>query len=100
MKNILDNPLLVTAYIVGLYPSLPNRAGLRVLKEVMDRREEKKISNEDLVKMNAFVLKNTLFEFNSQIKHQILGMDIGTKFASYTWIFMGGIDLQTQKIHP
>lgn len=50
--------------------------------------------------MNAFVLKNTLFEFNSQIKHRILGTDTGTKFASYTWIFMGEIDLQTQKIHP
>ena len=51
LKNILDNALLVTADDVGLYPSIPHEAGLKTLKEVLDRREEKKISTEDLVKI-------------------------------------------------
>ena len=55
--------------------------GLRALKEVLDRREEKKISTEDLVKMAEFVLKNNYFQFNGQVKHQISGTAIGTKFA-------------------
>ena len=56
LKNIPDNPLLVTADVVGLYPRIPQEAGLRALKEALNRREEKKISTEDLVKMAEFVL--------------------------------------------
>ena len=80
-KNIPNNALLVTADVVGLYPSTPHEVGLRTLKEVLDRREEKKISTEDLVKMTELVLKNNHFEFNGQVKHQISGTAIGTKFA-------------------
>ena len=56
MKNIPDNALLVTADVVGLYPRIPQEAGLRALKEALNRREEKMISTEDLVKMAEFVL--------------------------------------------
>ena len=73
LKNIPDNALLVSSDVVGLYPSIPHEAGLRALKEVLDRREEKKISTEDLVKMPEFTLKNNYFEFNGQVKHQISG---------------------------
>lgn len=58
LKNIPDNILLVTADVIGLFPSIPHEAGLRTLKEVLDRRGEKKISTEYLVKMAEFVLKN------------------------------------------
>ena len=71
MKNIPDSAILVTADAVGLYPSIPQEARLRALEEVLDRREEKMISTEDLVKMAEFVLKNNYFEFNGQVKHQI-----------------------------
>ena len=81
MKNIPDNAILVTVDVVGLYPSIPHEVGLRAFKEVLDRREEKKISTEDLAKMAEFVLKNNYFEFNGQVKHQISRMAIGTKFA-------------------
>ena len=61
LKNIPDNAILVTADVVGLYPSIPHEVGLRALKEVLDRREEKKISTEDRIKMAEFVLKNNYF---------------------------------------
>ena len=101
VKKIPDNAILVTADVVGLYPIIRHEMGLRALKEVLDRREEKKISTEDLVKMAEFVLKNNYFEFNGQVKHQISGTAIGTKFApTYACIFMDEIEtkfLQTQK---
>ena len=104
MKNIPDNALLVTLDVVGLYPSIPHEAGLRALKEVLDRREEKKISTEDLVKMAEFVLRNNYFEFNGQVKYQISGTAIGTKLAStYACIFIDEIEtnfLQTQEFQP
>ena len=40
LKNIPDNALLVTSDVVGLYPSIPHEAGLKALKEVLDRSEE------------------------------------------------------------
>ena len=51
LKNIPDNVLLVTADVIGLYPSVPHEAGLSALKEVLDRQEEKNISIEHFVKM-------------------------------------------------
>ena len=104
LKNIPDSAILVTADVVRLYPSIPYEAGLRELKEVLDRREEKKISTEDLVKMAEFVLKNNYFEFNGQFKHQISGTAIGTKFApTYACIFMDEKEnkfLETQEFQP
>ena len=99
LKNI--NAILVTADVVGLYPSIPHEADLRALKEVLDRREEKTNSTEDFVKMAELVLKNNFFELNGQVKHQISGTAIDTKFApTYARIFMYEIEtkfLQTQE---
>ena len=87
-----------------LYPSVPYEVGLRALKEVLERREEKTICTEDLVKMAELVLKNNYFEFNGHIKHQISGTAIGTKFGpTYACIFMDEIEtkfLQRQKFQP
>ena len=94
LKNIPDNALPVTSDVVGLYPSIPHKAGLRALKKVLDRREEKKISTEDLIKMTEFVLNNNYCEFNGQVKHQISGTDIGNKFApTYACIFTDEIEI-------
>ena len=42
--------------------------------------------------MAEFVFKNNYFEFNGQVKHQILSIAIGTKFApTYAGIFMDEI---------
>ena len=81
LKDIPNNALLVTADVVGLYPSFPHEAGLQALKKVSERRKDKKISTNDLVKMAAFVFKNNYFEFNGEVKHQILRAVIGTRFA-------------------
>ena len=64
MKNISSIPedtILVTADVVGLYPSIPHTAGLVALRDALDNREVKKIPTEDLVKMAEFVLKKQLF---------------------------------------
>ena len=78
------------------YPSIPHEAGLQALKE--------EISTNDLVKMAAFVLKSNYFEFNGEVKHQISGTAIGTKFApTFAFIFMDEIEtnfLDTQEFKP
>ena len=54
--------------------------------------------------MAEFVLKNNFFEFNNQIKQQISGTAIGTKFTpTYACIFIDKVEtefLETQADKP
>ena len=107
-KNISTIPkdsILVTADFVGLYPSIPHKAGLKALEKALNNRTtNKKVSTEDLVKRAKFVLKNNYFEFNCKVEQQILGTAIGTKFAPpYACIFMDEVEtsfLETQETKP
>ena len=104
IENIPEGAILVTADVVGLYPSIPHEAGLNSLKEALDNRGNKTINTEDLIKMASFVLKNNLFEFNGKVKQQVPGTTIGTKFVpTYACIFMDKIEsdfLKTQEAKP
>ena len=41
LGSIPENATLVTADVVGLYPSIPHEAGLKAPKEVLDKREQR-----------------------------------------------------------
>ena len=56
-----ENAILVTADVVGLYPNIPHQAGLKALKEALEKRDTKKIRTENLVKLAEFVLNNNIF---------------------------------------
>ena len=91
IKNIPKDAILVTAYVVRLYPCIPHVAGLKALKNALDATENKSIPTENILKMAELVLKNNNFEFNGTVKQQISGTAIGTKCApkcSYAYIFM------------
>ena len=95
IKNI-DIPnyaLLVTADVLGPYPSIPHEAGLIALREVLDKRNCKEIRTENLIKMGEFVLKNNFFEFDTNEYQQISGTAIGTKFPPpYACIYMDQLE--------
>ena len=90
LGNIPFNVILVTANVVGLYPSIPHDAGLQALFERLEERADKKIPSTNLVEMAEFILKNNFFEFETKIIQQISGTAIGTKFVPnirvYLWI--------------
>ena len=98
--SVPENAILVTADVVGLYPSILHNVGLKARKQALDKREQEKVPTEDLLKMAEFILKNNFFEFNGNIKQQISGTAVGTKCApTYACIFMGELEwtfLQTQ----
>ena len=62
------NAILVTADVVGLYPSIPHDSGLKALRNILDKRKNQNISTVDLIKMTEFVLRNNYFEFNGKVK--------------------------------
>ena len=58
MVSITDNSILITADVTVLYSSIPHDVRLKALREVLDKREQKKIPTEELVQMAEFVLRN------------------------------------------
>ena len=58
MGKIPQDFILVTADVVGLYPTIPHNAGLKALKDSLDCRQNKKMPTDMLIKMTAFVLTN------------------------------------------
>ena len=101
INAIPENAILVTAVVVGLYPSVPHQAGLEALREALDKRKKHKVPTGKLVKIAEFVLKNNYFQFSGKVYQQISGTAIDTKFAPpYACIFMDQVEskfLQTQK---
>ena len=104
LGKIPDGAILVTADVVGLYPSIPHKAGLEALRRRLNKRETFEIPTEDIVQMAEFVLKNNFFEFNREVKRQKSGTAIGTKFAPpYACIFMDEVEtefLKSQELQP
>ena len=93
INAIPENAILVTADVVGLYPSIPHQAGLEALREALNKRKSQNVPTEKLVKMAEFVLKNNYFEFSDKVFQQISGTAIGTKFAPpYACIFMDQVE--------
>ena len=58
MGKVPQDSILVTADVVGVYPSIPHNAGLRGLKDALDCRQNKKVPTDMLV--NMFSLITTL----------------------------------------
>ena len=57
LGEIPKGVIIVTADVVGLYPSIPHTEGLEVLCKQYDKFLHKKLPTEDLIKMAEFVLK-------------------------------------------
>ena len=102
--KVPEDSFLVIADVVGLYPSIPHKKGILALKSKLEKQTSSKISTNDLVKLAEFVLKNNFFEFNNEIKQQISGTAIGTKFAPpYACIYMDKTEtdfLKMQELQP
>ena len=101
---IPKHAILVTADVVGLYPSIPHSDGLNALKYALNKRKHKDVPTSILIDMADFVLTNNFFEFDSEFYQQISGTAMGTKFAPpYACLFMDWLEekfLETCEIKP
>ena len=50
--------MFITADVGGLNPPIPHDSGLKVHKNILDKRRNQNISTTDLIKMTEFVLRN------------------------------------------
>ena len=87
--KVLEGSFLVTADVIGLYPSISDKEGILALKSKLQEQTSSKIPTNDLVQLAEFALKNIFCEFNNEIKQRISGNAIGTKFVSpYACIYL------------
>ena len=80
LKDIPKDAFFVTADALGLYHSIPHEAGLRFVREVLNQRNNKRVSTNDLDKIAKFLLRNNYLELNGNIG-QISDTATGTKLA-------------------
>ena len=93
IHSIPKDALLVTVDVVGLYPSIPHKAGLEALEWALNKRSCPDVATEDLIEMAEFVLSNNYFEFSDSVKQQISGTAMGTKFApAFACLFMDQVE--------
>ena len=98
MNKVADIAVLVTADVVGHYPSILHSKDPEIPKEQLDSFDEKSIRIEDLIRMAEFIFRNYSSEFSSNVKHQISGTADGITFAPpYTCTYMDYIDNQFLK---
>ena len=91
LGSLPENVILVSANMVGLYPSIPYETGLEPLEKALEGRCHKEVSTDKLVKKAQFLFKNKIFKFN--VFQTISGTVIDTNFPlPYSGIFMDQIE--------
>ena len=85
LGSVLENAILVTADLVGLYPSIPHEVGSKALRKVLDKREQHTIPTSKLIRMADFVLKSNYYEFGGQTK-QLLITSLAHPTRVFLWI--------------
>ena len=49
--------------LLGLYSRIPNKEGLRFLRNALERKPNKSVSSDTLIELAELVLQNNYFEF-------------------------------------
>ena len=78
----------MTADVVGLYPSIPHKAGLKAFKNALDKRKQKRIPTEKPVNMAEFVLKKFFFQFNGSVKQKVPGRSLVQSVLPLTPVYI------------
>ena len=90
LGEIPQNAVLVTADVVGLYPSIPHDEGLEVLRKQLNAFNNKAIPTEDLGKwLNLFsrtIILNLIHLLNIKFREQLLELNLLHRINASLWI--------------
>ena len=83
----------VTMDVSALYPSVPQDEGLASLNKALEKRVDKSVSTDYLVRMMKIVLTMNTFEWDRNLYRQVSGTAIGTRAApTFCGLFMGDLE--------
>ena len=92
MKICKDGAVLVKAYAMSLYPSIPHETGLKTLRKRLNEPAASKISTEDISQMLEYVLKNLNFflnlmeRLNNKNQEQQLVPNLNLALLAFLWM--------------
>ena len=66
LGNLPDGAILSTMDVVGLYPNIPHGEALASVRKFLETRDNKQISSDTLTERAEVVLKNNIFEFETE----------------------------------
>ena len=76
--------------VVALYPNVPWEEGLVALQAVGERRSDKSVRTDFLIRLMTVVLGSNIFEFRDKLYLQREGTAIGTRAdPTFANLFMG-----------
>ena len=61
--------ILVTADVIGLYPSIPHEAGLNTLAQALDNRENKQLPTDNLLNLAKYVWQTITLNLMVKLKN-------------------------------
>ena len=88
LKRVGEIPkgaILVTADVVGLYPSIPHDGGLEVLRKQYHKFNDKIVPTEDIIKM---IFLNLIVNFISKYPARLLGLNLPRRMPVFLWTML------------
>ena len=98
LENIPDNAILLTVDVTALYTNIQKEDALVSVEKLLEARQDKSMPTDFLIKLLDLVLTYNIFEHDSQLYQQLIGVSMGTKVGpSVADIFMSFIDQDIKK---
>ena len=92
-KSLPANCKPIALDLKSMYSNIPTEEGIETFRIELEKRQDKSIPTDFLIKLLRLVLQSNVFEFNKEFWIQLLGTAMGTRAApTYTNIFMGNLE--------
>ena len=90
----LPGTVPVTLDVKAMYNNVPSEQGLRAFKECMNKRTDKSIPMEFLVRVMRLIASSNIFEFDQSLFLQLLGVAMGSRSSpTFACLFMGMVEV-------
>jgi len=96
-KTLPPNAVPVSIDVRSLYQNIQHKDGIEAFTRALDKRTDKSVPTNFLVKLIDIVLKNNVFEYDEDLFIQNCGTAMGTRTApNYANLYMNEIDERIQ----
>ena len=88
--NLPENSILVTADVVGLYPSIPHELGLKALEKALKKESQSRSLLNNLLSWlnlcSKIITLNLMEKLNNRVEERLLELSLHHHMRAYPWI--------------
>ena len=100
-ENLPEGSKPYSIDIKSFYTNILLSEGIQAFKENLEKRSDKSIPSEYLIKLLKLVMNCNIFQFNEEFWIQLIGTSMGTRVApTYANIFMGRLEREMLRNCP